>query len=178
MAKKLFLLWVMLAAFALPAVPCETFRLLNLEDTIQEADLIVVGTVLDRGRARPVKDFGAGPEGGDPEWVTVRISQVLKGKPHADVIKLNTSEPCGYGLSDPGLGTFLFFLKRDKMGLQYRRVWANSKEVLARGDAGPLPLAVIDGRVKFTEEGDWRTIDQEMTLEELAEKISDDKDSE
>ncbi|NTV29536.1 MAG: hypothetical protein HGA80_05590 [Candidatus Omnitrophica bacterium] len=159
------------------AAACDTFRLLDLQDSVHEADIIVTGTVLDRGPARPVQDYGAGPEGGDAAWITVKVSQVLKGMLIGQTLKIRTDEPCGYGLSDPGLGTFIFFLKRDKMGMQYRRVWAASPQALERGEAGPMPLAVINGRFKFAEDSDWRTVETQMTLEDLVKKISDDKNS-
>ena len=159
-------LWLVLLAFSLPAVACEMLRPLNFSDALHEAQVVVVGHVLDRGPLRPIENSGTGPEGGGPTWVTIRVNQVLKGEAN-DVIKLNTGEPCGDGLDDPGLGTFLFLLVRDEKGDQYRRVRAASEAVRKRGDIGPVAIHLVLGRFRFDDVVDGQRVKKTMSLDDL-----------
>ena len=170
--RKLFILLSILIGWPVLWVSaCEQVSPLTFDETIYEAQLVVTGAVLDRGpdRSPEKSSFSLG----GPAWMTVKVDRVLKGELTGNVIKLSTNEPCGYGLDDPGLGTFVFFLMREKNASeeQYRRMWGKS------GNIGPQALHVVKGRFKFDDYVDGRRVEKPMGLDELATLLGHKEES-
>jgi len=78
MKKVIFLIcFIYLACFSLSAYACEPCgSTLDLNETIQQADLIIIGKKIKDGPHTDPR-----PEGyGGPDWIIVKIERVLKGK--------------------------------------------------------------------------------------------------
>lgn len=72
--------------------PCA--KILSFEESVNEADLIIIGQKMSEG---PRSDFGEGY--GGPDWIEVKIKQVLKGEISAAKIKVNSWDAmCPYGI--------------------------------------------------------------------------------
>jgi hypothetical protein len=86
------------AAAARACEPCA--ELLDLNETTQRADLIVIGEQVDSGPST----------GSGPDWIVVRIDEVLKGDAPGERIRVNGWDGmCPYGIVvEPG--TYVMFL--------------------------------------------------------------------
>ena len=72
--------------------PCT--NTLNFEETVNKSDLIIVGQRIGEG---PRSDFGEGY--GGPDWIKVRIIEILKGSSQDTMIKVNSWDAmCSYGI--------------------------------------------------------------------------------
>jgi len=74
--------------------PC--LETLNLDETVGRADLIIVGQKIKDGPP-------SGPEGDvidyGPDWIEVKILEILKGETSEEIIKVNSwSAMCSYGI--------------------------------------------------------------------------------
>ena len=71
--------------------PC--VKALNLEESINKSDLIIVGAKVAQGPA--ASDVGPG----GPEWIEVKVTRILKGNIKEDKIKVNSWDGmCPYGI--------------------------------------------------------------------------------
>ncbi|MDP3881759.1 MAG: hypothetical protein Q8Q31_02680 [Nanoarchaeota archaeon] len=95
-AILLFLSALSLVSGCQPLLEPPTY--MTLEETVNASQSIIIA---EKVREGPIQEEF--PYGGEPEWVEVRISSVLKGDSLATntKIKLSTSNPCGYDDSFP-----------------------------------------------------------------------------
>jgi hypothetical protein len=93
------------AALPRPAcacTPCLPDRVLDLAETAEAADLIVIGRQVQRGPST----------GTGPDWITIRVSEVLKGSTEETRIRVDSfSGMCGYGIV-VDRATYVIFLER------------------------------------------------------------------
>lgn len=86
--------------------PCA--KILSFEESVKEADLIIIGQKISKG---PRSDFGDGY--GGPEWIEVEIKQVLRGKMSAARIKVNSWDAmCPYGIIAENDKDYVMLLKQ------------------------------------------------------------------
>jgi len=86
--------------------PCA--KILNFEESVKEADLIIIGEKISEGSR---SDFGEGY--GGPDWIEVKIKQILKGEIEAERIKVNSWDAmCSYGILVESDKSYVMFLKR------------------------------------------------------------------
>jgi hypothetical protein len=78
--------------------PCA--ELLDLDETAQQADLVVIGEQVNSGPST----------GSGPDWIVVRVDEVLKGDPPGERIRVNGWDGmCPYGIVvEPGI--YVMFL--------------------------------------------------------------------
>ena len=97
-----------------PVFACEPCAsTLNIEQTINKSDLIIVGQKITDG---PRSDFGEGYDGSD--WIEVKIIETLKGSAPSAKIKINSWDAmCAYGIIVNDDRNYLMLLqKRDNAG--------------------------------------------------------------
>jgi len=99
------LLLIVMTARVYACEPCAVA--LDFEQTVRQADLIIVGQkVLDGPRT----DFGEGY--GGPDWIDIEILEILKGEESKKRIKVNGWDAmCSYGIVIDK-GEYIIFLKR------------------------------------------------------------------
>lgn len=88
-----------------PAQACEPcFEIWDLDQTAEGADLIIVGRKVSEGPST-----GDAPNGG-PDWIQVRVEEVLKGEVDANQIQVNSWDGmCDYGIVADS-GSYVMFL--------------------------------------------------------------------
>jgi len=97
-----------------PVFACEPCAsTLNIEQTINKSDLIIVGQKITDG---PRSDFGEGYDGSD--WIEVKIIETLKGSAPSAKIKINSWDAmCAYGIIVNDDRNYLMLLqKKDNAG--------------------------------------------------------------
>jgi hypothetical protein len=87
--------------------PC--FKTLSLEETIQQADLIIVGEKTANGPSVGMDHY---PDASD--WIEIRIFDILKGQEEEEYIRVNSwNGMCGYGIVIAE-GKYVIFLEQRK----------------------------------------------------------------
>lgn len=90
----------------------------NLIETIQKADLIILGQKSGDGEVGSLEQ---------PEWIEVRIISVLKGKTMEDKIKVNSWDgDCPYGVVIDDRKYVMFLAKRETSDEEYTYDTLNS----------------------------------------------------
>jgi hypothetical protein len=89
-----------------PAKACEPcFKILTLEETAEQADLIIIGKKVKEGPST-----GQYPQGG-PDWIEIKVLETLKGEAPANRIKVNSWDGmCNYGIIITDKREYLIFL--------------------------------------------------------------------
>lgn len=110
LSKRLLILSVVIFSFffiLVPAFACEPcVNVLNLEETIQKADLIIVGQKVANGTKL---DYG---ESEKPDWIEVEVLEVFKGSVPQTKIKINSwDNMCAYGIIINDARNYLMFLQ-------------------------------------------------------------------
>ena len=83
--------------------PCA--KILNFEETIQRADLIIVGKKISEGPLAGPENFQVGPD-----WIEFKIMDVLKGESRKKIIKINSwNGMCPFGIQIDS-GNHMLFL--------------------------------------------------------------------
>jgi len=104
---SLFILFLIfgIASVSFGCEPCAKY--LSFEESVEEADLIIIGHKISEG---PRSDFGEG--WGGPEWIEVKVKLVLKGETEAEKIKVNSWDAmCGYGITVDNDKDYVMLLK-------------------------------------------------------------------
>ena len=103
-------LFVFTASVGNACEPCA--KILNFEESVKEADLIIIGQKVSEG---PRSDFRGEGYGG-PDWIEVKIMQVLKGERPAERIKVNSWDAmCDYGIVVEKDNVYVMLLKQRKV---------------------------------------------------------------
>ncbi len=106
---QILFLWLSLVPASNACEPCA--KILSFEESVREADLIVIGQKISEG---PRSDFGEGY--GGPDWIEVKIGQVLKGEVSVEKIKVNSWDAmCDYGIVLEQDRSYVMLLKQRKV---------------------------------------------------------------
>lgn len=129
-------LFLVLSPFSVSACePC--LEVLTLQETIDEADLIVVGKKTADG---PSED----PRFDSPRWIEIEIDNILKGSVSARRIKAGAwSGMCGYGIIIEDDRDYLIFMK----GTEDPDMYSSVKQ-----DCGVARFAIENGQIDTGEE--------------------------
>lgn len=172
MRKKLVIIATAFAVLTFAQIvhacePCE--KVLTLEETIEQADLIVVG-----------KKYGNGPLSGPenqpniygPEWISVQVEKVLKGETNKDKIKVNSwSGMCGYGIVIDDEERYLIFM--EKGDVRYNSVqWGCSVTKLPIVENGVVTEGTRFTIDEFAQYFGLRTIDQDIDKKTQPNKVT------
>jgi len=136
--KNIFFASVVLAlSFGLSrANACEpcTYQL-SLEDTIEQADLVIIGTKYGVG---PLSGPENRPDIYGPDWISVEVGHVLKGTESKEKIKVNSwTGMCKYGIVLEDDQPYMIFL--EKGDLMYDSVdWGCSLKALPLIEGGVI----------------------------------------
>lgn len=110
LGRKIFLCVLMLSASASAALacePCVSERSLTLEQSIAQADLIVVGQRLDLPKKQE-------PEGDTPQQIKVQVKRVLRGSVKENQITVRSySGMCPYGVVLEDEAEYVLLLSSD-----------------------------------------------------------------
>lgn len=142
MKKPLIALIFLIVTFlaAIPASACEPCaEMLTLEESAAEADLIIVGAMLDQGPST----------GNGPDWITVQVVERWKGARTPDRIRVNSWDGmCLYGIPAES-GEFLMLLEqRDDQYVTVNSGCAISRYTI---DAANEQVIVDDQPVSYTD---------------------------
>jgi len=86
---------------------------LDFNETVRRSDLVIIGEKFSDGPWTGLRDSQAGPD-----WIEVKVHDVLKGESNEDAITINSwNGMCSYGILI-GDGKHIIFLKRRMMGLR------------------------------------------------------------
>jgi hypothetical protein len=118
-----FFTLTLLFIFAQPAHACEPcLEVLTLEETAAVADLVIIGKKVKNG-----PNVNGGGIGSSPDWIEVKVIEVLKGEIEETTIKVNSwNGMCAYGIVIEDKGEHLIFLQKvdpsTHDGIQYDAV--------------------------------------------------------
>jgi hypothetical protein len=133
----LFVLLAMLVTGS-PARACEPCReTLGFEETANQAELIIVGQKISNGPRN-------GQDG--PDWIRVRVIEVLKGDVPEASIRVNSWDGmCQYGIVTKGSATYVMFLVKEEDMYDVVASGCALKSLPVDGDMvtmddGPVPI--------------------------------------
>jgi hypothetical protein len=133
---------------------CEDMMPLGIQRTTEQADLIIIGQKVVQG---PIgeKEF---PFGGEPIWVDIKITKILKGNSSENPIRIQTNSPCGYGFPAPiDNKEYLMFFSWNSDSKSFNRV----------GESGETLLMLINETIYYSEQ------DSSGVYRQKEEKIDD-----